>query len=138
MIIKQDGNNFVLVLKKGEKLVGSLQKFAKEKSINSAWVSGLGATLEAEVGYYRLDTKDYHFVQLDSILEIVSLSGNLVIYENEPMAHLHVVLSDESMKTYGGHLKEAVVGGTVELYIRTIKVDLVRQTDAETGLKLIS
>lgn len=138
MIIKQDGNNFVLVLKKGERVVEALQKFAQKKSINSAWVSGLGAVLEAEIGYYKLDTRDYHFVQLDSILEIVSLSGNVAIYENVPMAHLHVVLSDESMKTYGGHLKEAVVGGTVELYIRTIKADLVRQPDAETGLKLIS
>jgi len=138
MIAKQDGNNFVLILKKGEKLVQSLENFAKTESIKSAWVNGLGAVLEAEVGYYRLDTKDYHFVQLDSILEIVSLNGNISQFDNGPLAHLHTVLSDEGMKTYGGHLKEGVAGGTVELYIKTINTVLERKPDEETGLKLIS
>lgn len=137
MTFHETKNGYVVVLQKGELLVESLLEFAGKANLNSAWVNGIGAVLGAELGYYDLPGQQYQWHKLEKTLEIVSLSGNLTVADAKPFWHLHVVLSDPDLATVGGHLKEATVGGTCELYVTPLGVDLQRQLDAETGLKLI-
>ncbi len=137
MISRKTGNNYLLVLKKGEKLVQSLESFAVSKGIKAAWLSGLGAVLDAELAYYDLSRQQYQYHKLNEVLEIASLSGNIAAFEGRHMVHAHIVLSDNSLKTYGGHLKEATVGGTCEIYLQAMDEQFDRTRDDETGLKLL-
>ncbi|MBI4100919.1 DNA-binding protein [Candidatus Microgenomates bacterium] len=128
---------YLLVFGQGEKLIGSLIEFCQAQKVQAGWLSGLGAIEAAEIGYYNLAKKAYHFVKLDSLLEIVSLVGNVAMFKAKPYLHIHTVLSDEGMKTYGGHLKEAAVGGTCEIHLTVFDSRLERQADVETGLNLL-
>src|SRR5690242_6898997 len=119
MVSKKFGNDFVLRLDKGELLVESLLKFAIENSAHPAWIQGLGAALWAEFGYYDLNSQQYQFNKIDKELEIGSLTGNISLLDNNPAAHLHIVLGDEKQQTFTGHLKELAVGGTCEIYLKT-------------------
>jgi uncharacterized protein len=129
---------YLLVLKPGEKVVESIKQFCQERIIRGGWLSGLGAVSEAEIGYYNLSKQQYHFVKLDSPLEVVSLTGNIAYFQNEVFLHIHTVLSDEGMKTYGGHLQEAKVNATLEIMLRVFDTALERKLDNATGLKIIS
>lgn len=138
MKVTQLGSGFLLVLQKGEPIVDSLTKFCKSRIVRGGWLSGLGAVTAAEIGYYELDKKAYRFVKFDHSLEIVSLTGNISSFGDEVVTHIHVVLSDAKMKAFGGHLKEATVGGTCELLLSTFDKPLLRHEDANTGLKLLT
>lgn len=133
-----DGFNYLLRLDKGERLGESLEKFALETKIEGAWVSGLGAALEATLGFYDLDKKEYHWQQFEGLREIVSLTGNLAYDEQGDFVfHLHGVLSDEKFQTVGGHVKDLAAGATVELFIHRAYQPTKRKLDHSVGLKTL-
>ncbi len=133
-----DGYNYVVRLDKGELLVESLTKFAREQKLGGAWISGLGGALWAEIGYYHLGSKEYTWRKIDQLLEITALQGNLAWAGEDPVLHLHGTFSDEKMQAFGGHVKELQVGGTCELFLHVIiNQQLTRSQSDEIGLKLL-
>lgn len=131
-------DSYVLVLKKGEDVFAEIINFCKKNKINAAWLNGLGAVLSAEVGFYQLESKQYDFTNLHKELEVVSLTGNVSLVDGQPFIHAHVVLSDRDNKALGGHLKSAIVGGTLEIRLQVIDALLHRDSDSETGLNLLA
>ncbi len=69
----------------------------------------------------------------DGSFEIVSVVGTVEIGNS----HIHVCLSDEDGKTFGGHLKEgSIVGVTAEVAIGEIEdSEFSREFDESTGYK---
>ena len=133
-----DGFNYLIRLDKGEKLGESLKWFAEETKIEGAWVNGLGAALEATLGFYDLDQQEYRWRQFDGLREIVSLTGNVAYDENgEFIFHLHGVLGDENYQTVGGHVKDLTAGATVELFIHRAYQPTKRKSDPSVGLKTL-
>ena len=59
MKYKIDNNKIYLSIDKGEYINNSLLEVCKENDIEFAWINGIGAILDPEVGYYNIDTKDY-------------------------------------------------------------------------------
>lgn len=137
MKYRQHAGGYTFIFKKGEKLITEIEGFAKQKQISAASFHGLGGALEAEIGYYHLDKKAYEFMRLDEVLEIVSLHGNIALKDGAPIVHAHGVLSDAELKTYGGHIKEMIVGGTCELFLQSFDESWERMHDEDTGLSLI-
>jgi hypothetical protein len=133
-----DGYNWLVRLNKGDLLVSSLIEFAREQQIRGAWVSGVGGALWAELGFYDLEQKQYHWQKLDQPLEITSLQGNLTLTANGPALHIHGTFSDKNMQAFGGHVKELAVAGTCEILLhRWYKDALTRSFDDEVGLQLL-
>lgn len=137
MVFKQFGQDFIVRLDKDELLIDSILKFIKERGIRPSWVQGLGAALWAEVGFYNLADQKYSYKKIERGLEIASLTGNITWVNNQPSAHFHVVLSDENLQTYGGHLKEAAVAGTCELFLTTFNTAISRKRSPEGGLDIL-
>ncbi|MFA5927345.1 MAG: PPC domain-containing DNA-binding protein [Patescibacteria group bacterium] len=127
----------LLVLSRGEEVVSSIVSYCQMTGIESAWISGLGSVQEANIAYYELDKKKYHHKKMTGTLELANLVGNITIMDNKPIAHLHAVLSDQSMKTYGGHLNSATVGATCEILINPFGHAIEREPNQEIGLNLI-
>lgn len=135
---KQSSNVLVVVLEKGEELVSTLTSFCQENEIFGAWVSGIGAVSKAELALYDLSKKEYHGKKFSEPLEIASLSGNIAKLNGEATAHLHAVLSDKKMKTYAGHLSNAVVAATCEVRLEIFDAAITRKHNKEIGLNLIN
>lgn len=135
----QSEKRFILVFKKGDHYHDSLMQFIKETGIGSALFSGIGGFLKAELSYYDLESQEYIDKSFDDgPYEVASLTGNISEKDGSPVIHNHVVLGDKQYKAIAGHLKDAVVGGTLELEIRLIgKEMLTRETNKETGLDLL-
>lgn len=128
---------YLIRLLKNENILETLTKFCHEEAIHTATFSGIGAVLEAEVGYYHLEKKEYHFQKIESPMEIVSLQGNVAMVENSPFLHMHIVLGREDLTCVGGHLKEATVGATCEIFLIPLDKTVERVYDEEIGLKLL-
>ena len=69
--------------------------------------------------------------------EVLSLTGNLALRDNEPFFHIHVALGLRDGSARGGHLFEATVRPTVELVLTTYAKPVRRRVDPETGLPLL-
>lgn len=133
-----DGYNHVLRFNKGEQLAPLLEQFAAEQHIDGAWLSGLGAATALTLGFYDLDKQEYQWQDFDGLYEVVSLQGNIALDENgQPVFHLHGVFSDAEYHTVGGHVKDLVVGGTLELFAHRTFKPLGRTFDPNVGLKTL-
>jgi len=131
-------NDYIVVLQKGENLHKCLTQFAKETDTKTAWLQGLGAALELQIGYYDLDAKEYKWRQITGAHEITGMQGNIVRDEHgEPLFHIHGTFSDTECKAYGGHINHLVVGGTCEILVKPLSLELTRQIDIATGLNLL-
>lgn len=138
MKFRYDGFNWLVRLDKGEKLVESLTKLAKQEKLPSCWVNVIGGALSAEVGYYNLPKKEYEWHNVVELVEITGLQGNLTWDGEEPKWHLHGTFSKSDLSVVGGHVRELIVGGTCEIMLhKWYKEPLTRSEDKETGLKLL-
>ena len=131
-----DGYNYVIKLTPDERLSAVIEQFVQETKIEGAWVTGLGATKEVELGFYDLEAKEYHWKTFEGLRELASLTGNLAFdQEGKIMLHAHGVLSDQNYNTIGGHIKDLIAGATVELFVHRTSQPLRRKLDPEVGLQ---
>ena len=138
MVYRFDNFNYLVRLDKGERLMESLEQFVHETKLRVGWVNGIGGALEAELGFYDLDSKKYQYQRFEGLSEIVSLSGSLAFDENGKLiVHLHGVLSDKQYQTMGGHVKDLVAGATLELFVHLSHLPVTRKLDGEVGLPLL-
>ena len=134
MQLRRDSEEtFLLCLQPGERVRACLEQACLDWSIESGSVSGIGGVREVELGYWR--APDYQRKALSGNWELLSLLGNISLYEGRPFAHLHASLADEQCQVVGGHFFEATVTATVELFlIRTARI--TRRWDPEVGAAL--
>lgn len=130
-------NQYVIRLEKGEEIEEKLLEFGKEQNINSAFFNAIGAVLNAEIGFYNLATKEYIYKEITTPHEIVSLTGNITLVDDNPFLHMHCVLSSDTFECVGGHLKKATVGATCEIYLKSLDAKITRKQNLEIGLKLL-
>jgi hypothetical protein len=134
---KHKDGTYVVRFDPRELLVRSLQEFCEQEKITSAWVSGIGGALWAELAFYHIDQKAYEFDRIDEALEIANLNGNVTALNGKPFLHLHATMADMNYHAYAGHLKELAVGATTEVFIRPFKTQLKRVHNDTSGLKVI-
>lgn len=137
MKYRKNSQGYILRLEKGDKIIDTIAKFCREESIFSASILGIGAVTSVELGYYRLDKKDYDWKIFDIPMEVVSLTGNLTTVDSQPFLHIHTVLADSEYQAIGGHLKEGTVNATLEIFMQTLSTPISRTLDEDIGLKLL-
>jgi predicted DNA-binding protein with PD1-like motif len=137
MTYKKSGDNYIIRLHKGEKVIETLTQFCVEQKIESGFFHGLGAVSHAQIGYYDLANKQYVFTDFDKVIyEVVSMVGNVALVDGKPFLHIHTGISDQELKMYGGHVGEMTVGVTVEVFLTPCEDKVERILDEEIGLKL--
>ncbi len=130
-------NGYVVRLEKDELLVASLTEFCAHNGITAGWISGLGGAQWAKLGFYNLAEKEYSFKKLETDLEITNIEGNVAQVDGAVGLHLHGTFSDKDFHAYGGHVKEVMIAGTGEFFVRVFDEPLKRRQSDEIGLKLL-
>ncbi len=133
---KLENNKYLLRLEKGEKLQSTIASFCKEKHIQNSTISAIGSLENPTLAHYFVNTKKYTEKTLNGIYELTSLTGTSGLFEGKPLVHIHVSLSDEEMKGFGGHLVEAFVSATVEVILESSETHYTKSFDETIGLKL--
>lgn len=132
---KINADAFALRIMRGEKIVESLKKFCVKEKISGGFFYGIGAVDEVELAHYNVEKKKYSTKKFSQAFEVPNLTGTIGVCKSELIIHAHAVFSDDAMNTIAGHLVDAKVSGTVELFLT--KTDtLPKKYDEETGLKL--
>ena len=130
------GDTYVVRLQRGEEVLACLRELCEKESISLGTVSAIGAVNHVVVGVYRVDEQKYVANTIDGVMELTSLMGNITEKDGEPYLHLHATFGDLTGKVIGGHLNEAVVSATCELFVRKVEGHVGRRLDPETGLNI--
>ncbi|MDO8467238.1 MAG: DUF296 domain-containing protein [bacterium] len=126
----------IAVFKKGDNFTEKFGEFLRRNRVNSGFFHGLGGFSKVEIAFYDLRTKKFNKKKFIGPFEVLSLVGNIAQGDDDIVVHAHVVLGDKNFKTFGGHLLNGVVGGTLELNISESGL-MERKFDDETGLNLL-
>lgn len=137
MKVKRTETGFIAVLDRGDEVIASLKKLAFAERIGIASFTGIGAVKEAVLGYLDLNRKDYLKREFPESMEVVSLTGNIATGDGQTFVHCHAALGDNRMQLFGGHLFQATVSVTVEIFLRVYEGEMTRQFDENSGANLI-
>jgi len=132
-----DSKTYLLVFHTGQEVMKGLLAFARKHKLVGGQVTGIGAVSDAIIGYFDPKTKTYLRNHEEGQAEVLSMTGNLALYDNEPFFHVHVALGRRDGSARGGHLFEARARPTLELVLSTYRAPVERTIDPESGLPLI-
>jgi predicted DNA-binding protein with PD1-like motif len=132
-----DARTYLLEFRTGQEVMQGLLAFARKHKLVAGHVTGIGAISHAVIGYFDPLKKTYLRNTEKEQAELLSLTGNLALNDNEPFFHVHVALGLRDGSARGGHLFEATVRPTVELVLTTYAKPVRRKIDPETGLPLL-
>ncbi len=114
----------------------SIEKVFHELRWDSGFIWGLGSVENPVLAHYKITSKKYSEVPMHGIYEVASLNGTIAQVNDQLSIHLHVVVSDEEMKAYGGHLVKGKCSATAELVIFKSAETLTKHLSDESGLKV--
>jgi hypothetical protein len=129
---------YALVLAYGDEVAGSVERFAAERGLSAAQITGIGAFSDAVLGFFDWEKKDYRKIPVREQVEVVSLVGDVAQGpDGKPVLHLHAVVSRSDGTAMGGHLLRAHVRPTLEIVLTESPKHLHKRKDPESGLALI-
>jgi len=128
---------YLLVFHTGQEVMKGLLAFARKNKLVAGHLTGTGAICDSVIGYFDPQNKTYLRIHEKGQHELLSLTGNLALYDNEPFYHVHVALGLRDGSARGGHRFEARVLPTVELVLTTYPKPVRREIDPETNLPLL-
>jgi hypothetical protein len=125
-----------MTLAKGDNINKTFESFAEVKGVGCAWLNGIGALENPEIGYYSLEDKSYYRKTFKGEYELTSLIGNITLKEGKPFSHTHITFSDTEFRVFGGHLFNANITAAGEFIMQFGSDEINREMNAEIGLPL--
>ena len=136
MKFRMDKSRAYMTLAKGDNINKTFESFAEVKGVGCAWLNGIGALENPEIGYYSLEDKAYHRKTFKGEYELTSLIGNITLKEGKPFSHTHITFSDTEFRVFGGHLFNANITAAGEFIMQFGSDEINREMNAEIGLPL--
>lgn len=137
MFTKKIGNVIAVRLEIGEDVVSSASEICTKENVKSAVIHGIGAAKSAKIGLFDFDKGEYKENVFNEFMELTSLDGSMTKMNGETYIHLHANFGREDGSVIGGHLKEAIIGATAEIFIFTLEDEITRFHDDVTTLNLM-
>lgn len=128
---------YALVFAKGDEVLSGLTDFVAAQHVQAAHFSAIGAFQTATTAWFDPQKKQYRLNRVQGPVELVSLLGDVALFEGKPVVHSHLAVGHPDGRIEGGHLIEGYVFPTVELFLTVYPTPLYKKSDPETDLKLI-
>ena len=140
MDYRKYSEKYYIRLDRGDEIIASLTQLCAQEHITAASVQGIGGCGSAAVGVFDPEAKTYHRHQVNAMLELISLDGNVTAYEGAPYLHLHASFAyhgeDGEAKVLSGHLLEATVSLTGEIILTLAQGVITRRYDESLGIRV--
>ena len=138
LIRDDDAKEYAVIFAKGDEAFSGLMEFAEKYQVTSGHFTAIGALSRATLGWFDLQKKMYQKIPINEQVEVLSMIGDFALYQGKPALHTHMVVGHRDGRASGGHVIEAVVSPTLEVFVTVDPVALEKKYDPETGLTLIA
>lgn len=138
MEYRKFGECYYIRMDRGDEIIGRILEICKKEQIQSAVFSGIGGCESAEIQTYIPEKGTFEQQEIQGMLELVSLNGNVVTDEKEQYYHhTHAVFSYKEGEKHcmaAGHMKSVTVLYTAEIELRPVMGGVIkRKYDPVTG-----
>jgi uncharacterized protein len=136
----QGTRTFAVALDTGDRVMESIVRFAAENGLAASEFTAIGAWAWAKLACFDPESRSYVDIPVDEQVELVSLNGRITRPEGDqgdPHLHVHCVLSRPDGSVIAGHLMEAEVRPTLEVFITDSPTELHRRIDPGSGLPVL-
>jgi len=128
---------YAVIFAEGDEAFSGLQEFAEKYQIQSAHFTAIGALNGATLAWFDPQRKMYRKIPISDQVEVVSMIGDIALYQGKPTVHTHMVVGLPDGTTKGGHVLEAHVSPTLEVMVTVDPIAMHKRLDPETDLTLI-
>jgi predicted DNA-binding protein with PD1-like motif len=128
---------YAIVLAKGDEVMSGLTDFARRNKVTSANFTAIGAFSHATVAWFDDSKKEFKLNPINEQVELTSMIGNITLVNGQPAVHTHVSVASSDGTARGGHVINAFVLPTLELFMTVYPTALHKERNAATGLMLI-
>ena len=129
--------HYAIILAKGDEVMSGLTDFARQNKVTSASFTAIGAFSHASVAWFDDGRKEFKLIPIEQQVELVSMIGDIALVNDQPAVHTHVAVASSDGTVRGGHVINAFVFPTLELFMTVYPTPLHKESDEATGLKLI-
>ena len=139
MEYRKFGEKIYVRLDKGDEILTSLLTLCETENLSVAQIQGIGGCDSVTVGIFDPVKKEYNQTTVEGMLEMISLDGNLTIYEEKPYLHAHATFAyeqDGKPMVLAGHLLKAEIGLTGEIVITPADGHISRKYIEELGIRV--
>ncbi len=138
-IKKVSNNNYVVLLVKGESLIDCLKDFHKQINFNYCTFNAIGAITDVSLGFAFLEDNEikYNNIKYKEEYELLSLTGNIALKDNDSVVHAHATLSDLNNNCLGGHINSATISIVCEMIITVYDEVINKVFDKEIGIAVL-
>lgn len=127
---------YAVIFGKEDELFSGLTEFAQREKIGAGHFTGIGALQSAMFGWFDTAHKAYRDIPINQQVELISLIGDVGLVDGAPQIHTHGAVGFPDGQMRGGHLLQARVWPTLEIFFTAVPQSLVKKLDEETGLDL--
>jgi predicted DNA-binding protein with PD1-like motif len=132
-----DEQVYSIIFYKDDEVLSGLTDFAIAHKISDAHFTAIGAVSGATLAWLDIPKKMYRRIAVTQQVEVVSLTGDIAVFNGVPIVHMHTVLCKPDGSTVAGHVFELVTNPTVEVFMTVNKTPLEKKADDLSGMKLI-
>lgn len=139
------GRRYVLVFSPGDEIMAEVKRFAEAERLRAAEFTGIGALESAKLAAFDPEAKEYVDIPVNEQTELASMNGRITLpkdsdVDNPPderQLHVHCTLARRDGSAIGGHVLEATVRPTCEVFVSETAGHLARREDDYSGLPVI-
>ena len=139
LISDQGGHKeYAVIFGKGDEAFSGLTEFARKYNITGGHFTAIGAIDHGTLAWFDRDRKMYKKIPVSHQAEVVSMIGDIGVYNGKPAVHTHMVVAFADGTTLGGHVLDAYVFPTLEVMVTVDPVPMYKTFDSETDLSLFN
>jgi predicted DNA-binding protein with PD1-like motif len=128
---------YLMVLRRGDDVIASIEKLADAEKIPSASLTGIGFLSDVTFGFYDFGKKQFDPKPFKDV-EMAGMTGSIAWKDGKPSVHAHATVAGRDFAAAGGHVLSATVGtGSVEITVIAHDKRLERKVDPDVGANVL-
>ena len=128
---------YAVIFSAGDEAYSGLLDFAEKYHVTSGHFTAIGALNNVVLAWFDPQQKMYRENPIHEQVEVATMTGDFALYQGKPALHTHIVVARQDGTAYGGHVIEATVSPTLEVFVTVDPVPLQRKHDVSSDLALI-
>jgi uncharacterized protein len=128
---------YAVIFGEGDEAFSGLLAFAEKYHVTSAHFTAIGGLSRATLAWFDPQRKMFKKIPIDGQVEVISMIGDIALYQGKPVVHTHMVVGTSDGTTRGGHVLAAYVSPTLEVMVTVDPIAMQKRFDPENGLTLI-
>ncbi len=128
--------SYAVTLGKGDEIMSGMTAFARSERLQAAHFTAIGAIEHGLFGWFDDKVKAFRNLPVNEQAEVASLVGDIGLVNGTPSVHVHAVVILQDGTARGGHLLQANVWPTLEVFLTDYPTPLLKELDTATDLYL--